>query len=175
LPSEVGHRRLSTAVTLTVLVALLAAGAIIGFRSLFAPIKDSSKAEPAPTCTPQKVDAGKRITAREVTVSVFNASNRSGLASATLNQLADRGFQAGDAGNAPEGTRVRTVEVWTTEQNDAAAKLVALQFGRSTKVRKGEDLGPGIDVVVGTKFKGPVKAPKTIKSSNSQEVCVSEE
>lgn len=174
MPSEIANRRLSSAVTLTVLVGLLAGGAIVGFRTLFAPLKDASTGEPTPTCTPRTVDAGKTITTREVTVSVFNAGNRSGLASATLNQLADRGFQAGDAGNAPEGTGVRTVQVWTTEKDDSAAKLVALQFGRGTKVRQGDDLGPGIDVIVGSKFKGLVKAPKSVKSSGTDQLCVSE-
>jgi hypothetical protein len=175
LDSEFPNRRLSTAVTLGILFVLLVVGAVLGFKSLFAPIPSNGPSSSRATCTPQKVDAGKRLNAGDVTVSVFNASNRSGLASETLNKLADRGFKAGDAGNAPDGTKVKFVQVWTTTENDAAAKLVALQFGEGTAVRPGEDLGLGVDVVVGPSYKGLAKAPTSIKTKSTQEVCVPNE
>src|SRR5262249_49608075 len=159
--SDVPNRGLSTAITLTILVAMMVAGAIVGFRSLFSPI-DEEPTSVEPTCTPQQVQAGKRINSEDVTVSVFNASSRSGLANDTLNSLADRGFRVGDAGNAPDGSGVRTVQVWTTEEDDAAARLVARQFGRKVVVRVGDDLGIGIDVVVGPKFDGLVAAPRSM-------------
>ena len=175
MDSEVPNRRLSTALTLTALVVVLVIGAIVGLKTLFAPISDDTDGGPAPVCTPTQVAAGKRIQAKDVTVSVFNAGNRSGLASQTLDALASRGFEAGDAGNAPDGTRVRSVQVWTTEEDDDAARLVARQFGRKTAVRLGDDLGVGVDVIVGSAFKGLVDdAPTSILSRSSQEVCVSE-
>ncbi len=174
MASGIASRRLSTAITLAVLVALLVIGAVAGFNALFAPIPDARGPAASPVCTPTQVSAGKRITSREVTVSVFNASDRSGLASETLNALADRGFQPGDAGNAPGGTGVRFVQVWSTEEDDAAARLVARQFGPRVVVRVGDDLGVGVDVVVGPRFRGLVKAPRSIRSSARQEVCVPE-
>ena len=171
MASDAPNRGLSTAITLTVLVALLVAGAVVGFRALFAPI-DEEPTTAQSACTPQPVAAGQRISSQDVTVSVFNASNRSGLANETLNRLSKRGFQIGDAGNAPAGTRVRTVQVWTTQEDDIAARLVARQFGRDTVVRVQDDLGVGIDVVVGPKFRGLVAAPKSLRSTGTHEVCV---
>jgi hypothetical protein len=165
-------RRITTAVTMTFLVGLLVAGLVVGTRWLFAPIEDDTEAAPGSDCTPQKVGAGKPLRTQEVTVSVFNAGERSGLASETLDQLGNRGFRLGDTGNAPETANVKFVQVWTTDRRDPAARLVALQFGKKTAIRRGEDLGPGVDVIVGNRFKGLVKAPKSIRVRQPAEVCV---
>lgn len=173
MASEVPNRHVSTALTLTALVAVLVIFAVVGFNQLFAPIDDSGTTITAPTCTPQQVEAGGRIRATDVTVSVFNASDRSGLANETLSDLGERGFRLGDAGNAPDGIDVRYVQVWTTEKGDTSAKLVARQFGAGTVVRVGDDLGAGVDVVVGQDFKGLVDgAPRSLRSRGTQEVCV---
>ncbi len=173
MASEVANRRLSTALTLTVLVVLLVIGALIGLKALFEPIDGNPSADPSPACTPTQVGAPGRIESNQVTVSVYNAGNRAGLASETLDDLTDRAFKAGEAGNAPEGTKVNFVQVWTTEKKDRAARLVALQFGRNTVVRIHDDLGPGVEVIVGSGFKGLVDAPRSIKSAAEvREVCV---
>jgi hypothetical protein len=62
--------------------------------------------------------------------------------------------------------------VWTTEKRDAAARLVALQFGRKTKVvvvRK--DLSDGVDIVLGNDFRGLVKAARSVRVATRQQVC----
>ena len=104
-------------------------------------------------------------------VSVYNAGDRAGLATETLDALVDRGFQLGEAGNAPDGTEVSFVQVWT-EKKDASARLVALQFGQRTLIRKADDLGPGVDVVVGSGFKGLVEAPTSIKAGKAETACI---
>lgn len=173
LASEVPHRKVATALTLTVLIGLLVVFAVVGFNKLFAPIDDSgTNITTDPTCTPQQVRSG-RVKATDVTVSVFNASDRAGLANETLSSLAERGFTLGDAGNAPDGTNVRYVQVWTTEKGDLAARLVARQFGEGTVIKVGDDLGAGVDVVVGQDFKGLVEgAPTSLRSRGTEEVCV---
>lgn len=173
MASEVQNRKVATALTLTVLVVMLVIFAVVGFNQLFAPIDDSGTNITAPTCTPQQVQAGGRIRAGDITVSVFNASDRSGLANDTLSSLGERGFKLGDVGNAPDDTDIRFVQVWTTEKGDAAAMLVARQFGKGTVVKVGEDLGPGVDVVVGQDFRGLADgAPTSIRSRRTEEVCV---
>jgi hypothetical protein len=169
------RRHLTTAVTLLVLVGILVLGAMLGMKSLFAPLPATggATASPSPTCTPKTVKKGQRIKSTQVQVSVFNGGTRAGLASSTMRVLTKRGFTAGDIGNAPSGARVRFVRVLTTEKNDMAARLVARQFGHSTKVRlSGTDLGPGIDVIVGNRFHKLAKARHVIVAHTSSTVCV---
>jgi len=172
LGNESPNRRVSTVVTLTALVVVLVIAAIVGMRALFEPLPEDTGIVTTPSCTPTVVDEGKRVKSDQVIVSVFNAGNRSGLASQTMARLSARGFKPGDTGNAPEGTAVKVVQVWTTEEDDPAAQLVARQFGPKTVVRVGEDLGIGVDVVVGSSYRGMVKAPRSIKVNQEHEVCV---
>lgn len=158
-----------------VLIGILVLGAVWGWRSLFSELPESEVAaeEPTPTCTTEQVDEGEKIRSRQVRVSVFNGGTRSGLAGQTLDQLIERGFQPGDIGNAPLGADVRRVQVWSTVKNDVRARLVARQFGKNVKVRKAdEDLGDGVDVIVGNGFKGLVKAPRAMPVKKPLEVCV---
>jgi len=168
-----GRRHLTTAITLLVLLAILGLGAVLGTKSLFAPLPSSAPSpSPSPSCSPSTVGKGGLLTTRQVTVSVYNAGTRPGLAGDTQKLLAKRGFAKGALGNAPTGHKVRFVQVWTTVKNDAAAKLVAAQFGPKTYVKVvKQELGDGIDVLVGDRFKGLVKAPRSVKVKKSTAVC----
>lgn len=168
------RRHLTTALTLAVLAGLIAVGAVVGWNTLTASFPTSLSPSPArPACTNRLVDAGKPLRSSDVTVSVFNAGSRPGLAERTLSALTTRGFQPGQVGNAPSGAPVRTAQVWTTTKGDAESRLVALQFGRQTKVHlTNVDLGPGVDVLVGDNFHGLAKAPQVLKVSKPEKVCV---
>jgi hypothetical protein len=148
---------------------------VMGYKSLFAPLPNDSgtaAAPPSPTCSTPDVRRGQRLHARDVQVSVFNAGTRSGLADTTLNRLGNRGFEKGEASNAPASAKVRFVQVWTTKKHDAAARLVAKQFGPHTLLRvTKKDLGPGVDVLVGTDFHGLKNAKTSLKVSRKQQVC----
>ncbi len=68
---------------------------------------------------------------------------------------------------------VKKVLVRTSLPNSAQARLVAAQFGVDVTV-SAVDLGPGVDVVVGNKFKGLVAGvPTTLTYTDEQEVCSS--
>lgn len=170
------RRHVTTAITLLLLCGILVLGLVVGYKTLFSPLpgKDTNKADPTPSCSAQQGGKGQKVKTSQIQISVFNGGTRDGLAGVTLNQLARRGFQKGEVGNAPSGAKVRSVQVWTTDKNDAAARLVALQFGDKTQVHvKKADLGPGIDVVLGNGYHGLVHAPRTIKVRKSQNACVS--
>lgn len=153
-------RRLTTAITLLVLLLVLAGMAVYGFKSLTSPLPGSSASAKKCDGTQKKVQG--YLKRSEVQVSVFNAGQREGLAGTTLEKVEAAGFRAGNSGNAPKSAEVRRAIVWTTKEHDRAALLVARAFGRRTKVEvTNTDLGPGIDVLVGNKFKG--LAPKAIK------------
>lgn len=170
------RRHLTTGVTLVFLVALLVVAAVVGAKALFAPLPDSqpaASASPSPTCRTKVVRKGQHIRSKQVAVSVFNAGTRARLAERTLTGLARRGFRRGEAGNAPAKVDLRFVQVWTTKKHDAAARLVAAQFGKHTLVRVVDrNLGPGVDVVLGNDFRGLEKAPRSLTVSKKQTVCV---
>jgi hypothetical protein len=165
-------RRLTTAVTLLVLMVVLGVMAVFGFRELTAPLPGSTSADK--TCTGAEKDVQTFLKRSEVQVSVFNAGTRDGFAGATLERVEEAGFRAGNAGNAPDGAGVRRAVVWTTEPDDPSATLVALALGRHTQVKVTEtDLGPGVDVLVGNRFKGlDPKAPTRIRLDAPLETCV---
>jgi hypothetical protein len=172
----VTRRHITTLVTLVVLVAILAVGVLVGVKTLFAPIPGTEAAtspSPSATCSPRNIRKGQRIRATQVQVSVFNAGTRSGLADSTMARLRARGFTAGSVGNAPTDASVKRVRVLTTDKADMAARLVARQFGRRTKVvLTTTDLGPGIDVLVGDGFDKLAKARRVIVARQSSSVCV---
>lgn len=166
------NRRTVTAITLTVLLALLAVGAYIGWQALFAPLSDpEGDARTAEGCA-DGVARGDTVRTRDVTVSVYNAGTRAGLAGQTQDELVARGFIPGDLGNAPDDlASVRFVRVLAETRRDPAAQLVALQFGRRTRVQAAPDLGSGVEVVVGDRFKGLDKAPRKIRAGAAGSGC----
>jgi hypothetical protein len=110
------------------------------------------------------VKEGRRLRSRQVVVNVFNAGNRGGLAGTTMDALRRRGFRGGTIGNAPDGTKVRRVQVWIAEGEEDAGRLVARQFGPRTPVlTPDDDIVAGVDVVVGNAFRALKRAPRSIK------------
>ncbi len=136
-----------SAATLLTLCALVLLGGWWGWSALTKPLPSD---ESAPLCTDVTATAGTQIYSRQVAVSVYNASNRSGLANATMEQLEERGFVAADSGNAPAA--IKGVQIWSDEPRNAAVQLVKRQF-KKAKVVSGKQLGRGVVVVVGQDFK----------------------
>lgn len=169
------RRVITSAVTMIVLIGLLVGGAVWGWRSLFAPLPEdvTTTVEPQPTCATETVGPNEKLRSNQVRVSVFNAGSRSGLAGQTLDALVKRGFRPGDIGNAPDDLKVRKVQVWSSVKGDPRARLVARQFGKKVKVRfSDEDLGAGVDVIVGDRFRKLVKAPRAMAVKQKQEFCL---
>jgi LytR cell envelope-related transcriptional attenuator len=166
------RRRVVTGVTLVVLAVVLCLMGYLGVKKALEPFP-SGKSSANPTCTAHK-EVQKFLTRKDVQVSVFNAGNRSGLASETLDRVEAAGFVAGNAGNAPGTAEVRRAVVWTTKPDDYSARLVALALGPGTQVVVTKtDLGPGVDVLVGNRFHGLDKsAAKRIKLPKPVETCV---
>jgi hypothetical protein len=175
-----GRRQISTAITLLALCGLVALGLVVGVKTLLKPVpglpKSAPAAERSPTCAPKHLTKGQRLRSKQIEVSVFNAGSRFGLAGQTLQRLGRRGFQLGDTGNALNATQVHVVQIWTTQENDGGARLVARQFGKHARVylkSKQQDLGPGVDVVVGNGFRGLVPAPTVVRVAKPQRFCLS--
>ncbi len=162
--------KLRTALTMTSLVVILALMATWGWKQTTAKLPDLGG--PIAQCQTYKVK--KSVKRSEIAVSVYNNSSRSGLAGATMQRFTKLGFKPGNTGNAPDGTQVRKVEVWTTTENDPTALLVAKQFKQKARVIVVQDpLGPGVDVILGQRFSGlRAKGPLTQDLPEPKRTCL---
>jgi hypothetical protein len=171
-PSYAVRRHLLTAVTLLVLLGLVVAGGYYGYQALRTPLDETTGSSDGPGCE-DGLRRGDTVRTRDVTVSVLNAGSRSGLASQVQEKLVKRGFLAGTTDNAPDGQDVRFVRVLAPSRRDPAARLVAVQFGKRTVVQRSRlDLGPGVDVIVGDRFKGLDRgAPRRVRATVAGSGC----
>lgn len=159
--------RTTSRVTMAVLVALVLVAAVVGWRAATAPFP---KAEDQPPCVETQIAEGQEVFPDQVTVSVYNASRRNGLASRTMNGLTNRGFVAARTGNVKD-TDIKGVQIWATNAKNPAVALVRAQF-RNVKVTPGEALGPGVVVILGDGDVGMRKKAKTsVISPAAAEIC----
>ena len=167
------RRHVTTGITLAVLLVVLGAMAVFGFRAATAPFPGAGGAA-GDECTAAEKQTQTAVSRGQVQVSVYNGGTRSGLAGETLQKLEDAGFRGGNSGNAPEGETIRRAVVWTTEAGDTSAELVARALGKGVPVRVvTQDLGPGVDVIVGDRFRAvDPSAPQKLRLPKPVENCV---
>ncbi|MBA2950111.1 LytR C-terminal domain-containing protein [Streptomyces himalayensis] len=146
-------------------VASAAAVALIGWGTLqlidvFSGGGKANAAGPArqckPTATPSSGKSKPVPKPAQITVNVFNATPRSGLAKKTADELKARGFTIGKVGNATKkyDKKVAGPGVLLGPQSaaDTALPVLATQLAgaeRQTDTRKGDD----VDLIIGTAFK----------------------
>lgn len=159
------------ALTLLVTAAIFVFGSVTGFRLL---TSDADTADPAPTCTNKTIAKGTKLDSNAVTVNVFNASNRSGLANRVTINLQANGFLGGTIGNNESATKPRRVVILTDDQQDPRVRLVAQQFKDKVLYRAPDvTVESGVIVIVGDDYAGlKSKAPTQITSDRDITVCV---
>jgi hypothetical protein len=171
----VTRRSLTTGVSLAVGVVLVCIMAVWGYRAMTAPIAEDTTgtASSGPTCRPEDQKVTKYVRRGDVTVSVYNSGKRAGRAQSTMDLLERAGFKVGAVGNAPDGVDAGRAAVYTTKSDDPAAELVARALGKNTQVvHTDEDLGPGVDVVIGDKFKRlDPNAPRRLELPKPDVTC----
>jgi len=159
------------ALTLGAASVLFVGGLFVGFQLL---TSKTAKVASAATCTPRTVDQGAKLTSNLVTVNVFNASNRSGLANRVEINLQRNGFLAGQIGNSTSAAKPDTVAILTNDRTDPRVALVAAEFvDKVTYVQPDVVVDEGVIVVVGDHFNGlRKKPPVAINAARAVTMCV---
>jgi LytR cell envelope-related transcriptional attenuator len=160
--------RLRTLITLAVLAVLLLIGVTWGWSQVIRPLP--GKADAA-ICVPTSYAAGGELFVQDVTVSVLNASKREGLAGRTLQLFEEAGFAAGQTSNAPPGTEVAVAEVWVSDPESPAAKLVRARLGPVTVRTEPNNSAVGVTVVVGDGFGELQEGPGSVPLQADAVVC----
>lgn len=157
-----------SAAVLLSLVLLLVLVAIWGWHAVTQPFPGRVL---APKCVERTVGKGERVFADQVTVSVYNASDRNGLASRTMGLFTDAGFGEGDTGNAPRDAQVVHAKIWTEDPRNPAVRLVASRLGPRTEVVRREQRGVGVMVLVGNEFEDLAPGVRAVRARAEATVC----
>jgi hypothetical protein len=157
-----------TALTLAVLALLVLIAVAWGWASLTSPFPHRAATS---LCVPTTLHPGDRVAPPKVMVSVYNASQRIGLAERTMSQFENQGFGPGSVGNAPRGTRAPYAQVWSSNPSDPAVRLVASRLGPSAHVIHKSYGGPGIVVMVGPLFGRLVNGLPSVKVRQTTTLC----
>jgi hypothetical protein len=122
--------------------------------------RDPGKGHDRSTGSSSRTSAKKLPKPSDITVNVYNATKRSGLAKDTADELKKRGFKIGDVGNAPNAydkkVKAPGILLGAPASANGAFPVLATQLtGTRTKndTRRGKD----IDLIIGSGFKDLVK------------------
>ncbi len=159
---------LKTLLTLGVLAVMLLVGVTWGWSAMTTPFPHKAKTK---VCIPTTVQPGDRVAAPKVTISVYNATERVGLADRTMAGFEAQGFGPGKVANAPKGTVVPYAQVWTHEPQNPAVKLVISRLGPKAHIVGKDPMGPGVTVVVGAGFDKLFDGKSSIKVRESAQIC----
>ncbi len=168
-----------TPITLVVLIGLLLGAAYYGWRNLSESDEGAgttpTPSERTPKCVSvEKFRKGERIRSEDVIVNVFNAGTTTGLATATLDSLVDKGFRRGESDNAPADLAATNVTIVRGQSDDPTVRLVAMQFKGAVEFTDGPDVAPGVDVVVGDSFVSvDSKARRVLRLKRQVSTCTS--
>lgn len=155
-----------SAITISALGLLLALAAVWGWSAATDPLP--AKVD-TPICVERGVEAGTKVFPEDVTVSVFNAGNREGLAGRTMQLLTDDGFAEGIKGNV--SARVGVAQIWTLDPESPAVRLVASRLGAGVTIERREPPGTGVAVVVGDEFKDLVEGERFAVAEADATIC----
>jgi hypothetical protein len=155
--------------TVVVSIILFVVGLFVGFKLLTA---SADTFDAAPTCENRTVAEGEKLTSNLVTVNVYNASQRAGLANRVGINLQRRGFLAGTVANSTSEVKPDAVAILTDDREDPRVKLVAQQFDDVEFSEPDIKIADGVTVIVGDAFKELVEAPRDIETDRAITVCV---
>lgn len=156
-PTSTGRRRGGSLPVVLAVLAALAVGLVAGWW--FTGRDSTGSATPSPSstvsCPPSTSGSPSAVAlpaAKTITVNVYNATKRAGLAKTTSTQLVQRGFRAGKVANDPKGASVAaSAEIRYGPKGALAAKVVAAQVAGATLV-KDSRTDASVDFVIGEAY-----------------------
>ena len=162
-------RRRRALITLAVVALML----FFAFWYAYSYYRDSNNPKAAPTTTCTTTAAAKptgKATARtpaQVTVNVYNATERNGLAAKTATEIRKRGYKVSTVSNDPlQRTVTIPAEVRYGTSGTASAKLV-LTLVKGAKAVRDSRADASVDLVLGEKFTALTPAPKTTPAATT--------
>lgn len=157
---------------LVVIAALVfVGGLILGPILLFA---QPEPPEPPPLCKDRTLATGAMLNSNYLTVNVYNASDKSGVANRVRINLERNGFLGGIAANNPGQLAPANIMIITQDPKDPKVMLLAQQFNGKVEYGQADfETKDGMSVIVGPKFQGVnEKAPTSLKVATPVKVCV---
>ncbi|MFF9059182.1 LytR C-terminal domain-containing protein [Streptomyces sp. NPDC101213] len=122
----------------------------------------ATKASPAATASPALLPKPAQIT-----VNVFNATTRSGLAKTTADELKKRGFRIGEVGNAaPQYDKKVTgtgVLLGPAASLNTSLPVLATQLTAAERRTDAARKGPAIDLIIGNGFTALTGLPEATR------------
>jgi hypothetical protein len=162
------RKRRRATITLS-LVSLIMVGSFVYaaayFQGWVAAAPPSSLASPPPCQAADAADAAVALTPGAVTVNVYNATNRDGLARSVAKSLRIQGFNIGLIANDPLGKRIVGVgEVRHGPLGTAGAILAAKRLP-GAKVVLDKRTDDSVDLVLGNRFSA-LRAPAGVSQTH---------
>jgi hypothetical protein len=157
-----------TVLTLAVLAVLVLIGVTWGWSAATKPFPHKTAQK---DCYPTTLQAGDRVSAPKVTVSVYNASQRVGLAERTMSSFEAQGFGPGSVGNAPKDAAVLYAQIWTEDRHNPAVRLVLSRLGPRAHIINHQPKGVGVMVLVGPQFAKLVQGKQSTKVKETTTIC----
>lgn len=163
------RRRILHGVVLTLLVAMIIAAVLLALAiargDLTVPFLETEQAEPF-ACPTEVLNFPAN---EDVSVNVYNSTDRGGLAGSVAGQLRERGYEVGEVGNRTLNNSSVTAVV--VSGPDGLASALNLQRTIvDTEYLQDERTGEAVDVVLGRGFAGLVPA-KEVDQSSGQLSC----
>jgi hypothetical protein len=120
-----------------------------------------------PTATPSCTTTTRTVAPGNVTLNVYNATNRNGLAARTATEVRKRGFKVASVANDPlQKTVDRTAEVRYGKSGTNGAKLV-LALVKGSRAVLDARTDSSVDLVLGEKFTALAPVPKPTKPATT--------
>jgi hypothetical protein len=157
-----------SAITLAVLGLVLVVAAIWAWGAAMEPLPEKAS---TPVCVDRDVRQGEKVFAQDVTVSVYNAGTREGLAGRVMQELTDAGFHRGNSGNAAPTVRVAVAQIWTLDPDNPDVRLVASRLGDQVDIERRDPVGTGVTVVVGDQFTDVQPGRKAVAARADATIC----